>query len=584
VWPVTARHRWAAFGRRLSRRVRGAVSLVFLLFVLHPALAQAQVPPAEPPGQILPPLPPPRQPEIEVPPRVRVFVQRVNVVGSTVFPPEMLAKITERYENRYLTQEDLQALRLELTRLYVDQGFVNSGVILPDQTIRDGQITYQVIEGSLTELNISGNRWFRTGYLRSRLAPSEPLNVNELQRQIQLLLDDPRIQRLRVDLKPGLRPGDSVLDVQVEDRQPFRLLLDVNNHQSPSVGAERGIVTLENVNLLGWGDILTLRYGRSDGLDPLLDFRYSVPFTRWDTTASFQYRRNAFSVIDEQFAELDIESESEIFTAGIRQPLYRTPQTAVAVELIGERLEEKTSLLGIPFPLLPGATDEGETVVTALRAALEFVHRTQTQAIALRSRFSLGIDALGATVNSDHDVPDGRFFSWLGQVQWASRLPVLDSQLIVRTDVQLTPDPLLTLEQVAIGGRFTVRGYRENTLVRDNALLASIELRVPLVRNVRWADYLELAPFFDYGRGWSAVGDTPDPIDISSVGIGLRWALTFPGVLSVKPQFEVYFGYRLRDVRILGKPDPLQDVITARDRHGEKGQAGVHFQFLLAVF
>ena len=569
---------------RLSRRAGSVVSIVFLLLlVLQPASARAQVPPAEPEG-VLPPLAPPRQPEIGVPQRLRVFVQRVNVVGSTVFPSEALAKITERYENRYLTQEDLQALRLELSRLYADAGFVNSGVILPDQTIQDGQVTYQVIEGGVSELNISGNRWFRTGYLRRRLAFTAPLNVNELQRQIQLLLDDPRIQRLRVDLKPGLRPGESVLDVQVEDRQPFRLLLDFNNHQSTSVGAERGIVTLENVNLLGWGDILTLRYGRSDGLDPLLDFRYAVPLNAWDTTASFQYRRNALSVIDEQFRELDIKSESEIFTAGIRQPVYRTPQTAVAVELIGERLKETTSLLGKGFPLLPGSTDDGETVVTALRVAQEFVHRTQRQAIALRSRFSFGIDALGATVNSDPDVPDGRFFSWLGQVQWASRLPVLDSHLIVRADVQLTPDPLLTLEQVSIGGRFTVRGYRENTLVRDNALLASVELRVPVVRNARWADYLELAPFFDYGRGWSAVGETPDPIDISSVGIGLRWALTFPGVVSVKPQFEVYFGYRLRDVRIIGSPDTFQDVIVTKDRHGEKGQAGVHFQFLLAVF
>ena len=569
---------------RLSRRAGSVVSIIlFLLLVLPPASARAQAPPAEPEG-FLPPLAPPRQPEIGVPPRLRVFVQRVNVVGGTVFPPEALAKITERYENRYLTQEDLQALRLELSRLYADAGFVNSGVILPDQTIRDGQVTYQVIEGGVSELNITGNRWFRTGYLRRRLAFTTPLNVNELQRQIQLLLDDPRIQRLRVDLKPGLRPGESVLDVQVEDRQPFRLLLDFNNHQSPSVGAERGIVTLENVNLLGWGDILTLRYGRSDGLDPLLDFRYSVPLNAWDTTVSFQYRRNALSVLDEQFRELDIKSESEIFTAGIRQPVYRTPQTMVAVELIGERLKETTSLLGKPFPLLPGATDDGETVVTALRVAQEFVHRTQRQAIALRSRFSFGIDALGATMNSDSEVPDGRFFAWLGQVQWASRLPVLDSQLIVRADVQLTPDPLLTLEQVSIGGRFTVRGYRENTLVRDNALLASVELRVPLVRNTPWADYLELAPFFDYGRGWNAVGETPDPVNISSVGIGLRWALTFPGIVSVKPQFEVYFGYRLRDVRITGEPDALQDVIVAKGRHGEKGQAGVHFQFLLAAF
>jgi hemolysin activation/secretion protein len=560
------------------------VSLIFFLLVLHPALANAQIPPAaEPPEQVLPPLVPPR-PDITLPPRVRVFVQRVNVVGSTVFPPAVLAKITERYENRYLTQEDLQALRLELSQFYVDRGFVNSGVILPDQTIRDGQITYQVIEGGLTELNISGNRWFRTGYLRSRLEPAAPLNVNELQRDIQLLLDDPRIQRLRVDLKPGLRPGESVLDVLVEDRQPFRLYLDVDNYQSPSVGAERGIVTLENVNLLGWGDVLTLRYGRSDGLNPLLDFRYAVPVTPWDTTVSFQYRKNAFSVVEEPFEELNIETDSKIFTAAIRQPLYRTPQTVVAVELIGERLEATTSLFGRGFPLLPGSSEDGRTVVAALRVAQEFVHRTQSQAIALRSRFSVGIDALGATVNSDPDEPDGRFFAWLGQVQWATRLPVLDSQLIARADVQLTPDPLLTLEQVSIGGRFTVRGYRENTLVRDNAFLASVELRVPLLRNSRWADYLELAPFFDYGRGWNAVGSTPDPIDISSVGIGLRWALTFPGVLSVRPQFEVYFGWRLRDVRIVGKADPLQDIVVTKDGNEEKGKAGLHFQFVLAVF
>jgi hemolysin activation/secretion protein len=119
-----------------------------LLLALPPAPAIGQIPPAESPGGILPPLVPPRQPEIEMPTRLRVFVQRVIVVGNTALPPEALTKVTERYENRYLYQEDLQALRVELTRLYVDGGYVNSGVILPDQTIReDGRVTYQVIEG-----------------------------------------------------------------------------------------------------------------------------------------------------------------------------------------------------------------------------------------------------------------------------------------------------------------------------------------------------------------------------------------------------------------------------------------------------
>ena len=212
------------------------------------------------------------------------------------------------------------------------------------------------------------------------------------------------------------------------------------------------------------------------------------------------------------------------------------------------------------------------------------MYRTQNQALALRSRFSVGINALGATINSDPKVPDGRFFSWLGQAQWVRRLPILDSQVIVRSDLQLTPDPLLTLEQFTLGGRYTVRGYHENGIVRDNAYVASVELRVPVVRNVPWADYVEVAPFWDYGRGWDTATPTPDPIDISSAGLGLRWALTFPGVVSVRPQFEVYWGYRFRNVRILGQPDTLQDVITAKDRNGEVGKAGIHFQFLLAIF
>jgi hypothetical protein len=141
--------------------------VVPLLLALHPPMAGAQVPPSETPEPSLPPLRPPRQPDTDLSPRLRIFVQQINVVGSTAFPPEVIARVTAPYEKRYLTQEDLQALRVELTKLYTDQGYVNSGVILPDQTIRDGQVTYQVIEGGITALNISGNRWFREAYLRA---------------------------------------------------------------------------------------------------------------------------------------------------------------------------------------------------------------------------------------------------------------------------------------------------------------------------------------------------------------------------------------------------------------------------------
>ena len=99
--------------------------------------------------------------------------------------------------------------------------------------------------------------------------------------------------------------------------------------------------------------------------------------------------------------------------------------------------------------------------------------------IALRSTESIGLDLLGATENSG-DVPDGQFFAWLGQAQFARRLFGSDWQLNLRGDVQLTADPLLPIERIAIGGIDTVRGYRENELVVDNGWIASAELRIPL--------------------------------------------------------------------------------------------------------
>jgi hemolysin activation/secretion protein len=327
----------------------------------------------------------------------------------------------------------------------------------------------------------------------------------------------------------------------------------------------------EEIALTALGShVLMLRYGKSEGVDPLLDFKYSVPFTARDTTESFEYRKNTFTVVEQQFKILDIQSDSEIFTLGLRQPVYRTLTDELAVELIGERLSNTTSLLGQPFPLSPGATDKGESVVTALRTVQEWVHRTQAQVLAARSRFSLRIDALGATINSHRNqIPDSRFFAWLGQFQWVRRLPILDSVLLYRSDLQLAANPLLVLEQMAVGGRYSVRGYRENTLVRDNALITSLEARVPLVRNSRWAEYLELAPFVDFGRAWDTARRTPDPPDIASVGIGLRWAATVPGLVPLRPQLEVYWGHKLRDVDTPG--GNLQDK-------------GVHLQLILTAF
>ncbi len=67
-----------------------------------------------------------------------------------------------------------------------------------------------------------------------------------------------------------------------------------------------------------------------------------------------------------------------------------------------------------------------------------------------------------------------KLLAWLGQFQLAHRLWDSDNQVILRADAQLTRDPLLPIEKFAVGGANTVRGYRDNQLVRDNGLVLSV--------------------------------------------------------------------------------------------------------------
>ncbi|SPF48702.1 conserved exported hypothetical protein [Syntrophobacter sp. SbD1] len=503
-------------------------------------------------------------------PGPRFLAREIKVSGSTVFSSEEIAKVTAPYLNLELTSEDLEALRRALTILYINKGYINSGAVIPDQTIVGGVVNIKIVEGKLTDIEVQGNKWLCSRYYLSRIALDDgpPVNIYTLQQRLQLFQQGDLVQQVHAELKPGLNPGESELNMQVEERLPFAVTTGYNNYQSSTVGENRGVVTLADKSLTGHGDILSFTYAGSEGVNPEIDTWYSFPITARDTTLILHYQQNDYGVVQAPFNSLNVLSDSNMYGITLRQPLYRSLSQEFAIALSGERLHDETSLLGEPFSFSPGATG-GISTVTALRFSQEWLYRTQTEVLAARSRFSFGIDALGATINPG-SLPDSRFFSWLGQFQWARILGESGIQAVVRTDMQLSDDPLLPLEQIPVGGRYSVRGYPENTFVRDNAVISSMEVRFPLVRDKSWADYLQLAPFVDFGQAWNTKEPTPPGDVLASVGIGLRWALTalkkpFP----MKPEFEIYWGYALDNIATSG--NSLQ-------------ANGVHLQFTVTAF
>jgi hemolysin activation/secretion protein len=510
----------------------------------------------------LPPAPAPEPGRLGAAPRIRV--ERFEVTGATVFTPEEIEAVTAPYAGHELAAEDLIRLKNELTLKYVNAGYVNSGAVIPDQDVGSGVVRIQIVEGTLGRIDVAKTRWFREDYFRERLsaAASDPLDAAALQERLQIFQQDPRIRRVQAQLEPGDRPGDARLDVRFEEEVPYHVSLEQNNYESPSVGSDATRLGLRHDNLFGVADRLWLSVGRSEGLEDY-GAGYEIPINAYDTTLGIDYSFSRSDVVEEPFDALDIKSRSQTAALRVRHPLLRDRNTDLELSGSLEWRESRTFLLGDPFSFTEGP-DDGLSRLTVVRVGVDFTRRDLVQVIAMRSLFSTGVGLFHPTRSDDPaSVPDGYFFSWLGQFQWLRRFDSLFGvQTIFRTDVQLAASPLLSLEQFSVGGHGTVRGYRENQLVRDNGWVSSLELRIPLFADATRHVSVQLAPFTDIGRSWNKGRGETSPRTLFSAGVGLRVQLTR------YLEGQIYWA------------EPIHEVETPDDR--DLQDSGVHFRVSLS--
>ncbi len=513
--------------------------------------------PAERPrGSVLPPVPLPDGPDTEgLAGGARVPVRRIQVVGNTVLAREALEAVLSPYLDRELGFEDLQQLRDDLTLAYVDAGYVTSGALIPSQSLADGILEVWVVEGRVTDVEVESDGRLRESYVSSRLARAigPPVEVKRLERALQLLQQDERIRRIDARLVPTERRGEAVLRVEVREARPWSLRAAGNNYSAASIGSGRGELRASWNNVTGFGDEMWAEYKAGVGLQDVRA-RWEWPLGPWDTRLDVHFRRTWSEVIERPFDDFDIESQTETYGFRLSQPLYRTSSTRIGAFVVGEWRRSDSFLFDQHFSFVPGV-DDGVARVAVLRFGADWTWRARDRVIAARTQFTQGLPVLGATENSGKGVPDATFLAWLAQLQLAWRFPELAGlQLVARGDVQLSDRPLFGLEQFALGGHATVRGYRENRLVRDNGLIGSLELRlpVPLPSWREWRPTLEIAPFFDVGRSWNTDRGELGPETLMSVGVGGRLGLA-EGL-----DVQVYWGHDLKDVAE-GPTNTVQD-------------------------
>ncbi|NEQ48409.1 MAG: ShlB/FhaC/HecB family hemolysin secretion/activation protein [Leptolyngbya sp. SIOISBB] len=434
-----------------------------------------------------------------------------------------------------------------ITNVYLTSGYITSRATIPEQTIADGRVQIQVIEGTLEEIQVEGTDRL-ADYVRSRiaLAGQSPLNAQALESQLRLLRTDPLFDDVKADLLRGTQPGSSIVAAQVDPANPLQGNIGFDTDSPLSVGRYRVGSTLQYFNLLGLGDRFSASANiTTTGGSQSYEMAYQIPLNPMNGTISLRFAPSNFRITNTAVTGgSESNGTSDIYEVQVRQPLIRTFEEELAVSL-GFRYRDGSSVLnGFVTPPI-------ETSVFTL--GQDYRRRDAQGTWVARSEFRIGTDLFGATERPDPQ-PDGQFFLWSGQVQRVQRLSSRHL-LVMQLDTQLTPDNLVGSEQFFLGGPGSVRGYFKNQRFGDNGVQVSIADYITLLRDADNRSIIQLVPFVDAGYAWFNNADVQDAIGqenfLLSTGMGL---ITSP-IEGLNASVEL--GVPL--ISVEGSPDVLVD-------------------------
>jgi hemolysin activation/secretion protein len=512
----------------------------------RPSERQIELPPLNPDkDQIefqLPPVQAPPSPEISKAQRIRV--KKFVFEGNTVISDKDIQAITERYfkapYSGWVTSNDLQQIRLDVTRLFIQNNFLNSGVVLPDQKVTDGVIHFQVIEGRLSEIKISTIGRLKKSYVAKYFEGYEDqvLNTAEIQQKLFLLQMDPHIKRIKANLVPSKKLGLAKLLVEVEEEPPAKFSWSVNNHRPPGVGAETGELRYSNINLSGIGDSVYSEITISEGAKSF-EADYRLPINPRTMNVLVGYNHYRSRIIEEPFDKLDIKSELQSLNAGFDYFFLKTSDRSYKTTFLLEFRQSKDQLGGEPFSFT-SSSENGKTKLTVARLSQSWFTRYLKDTIALQYTLNTGMDWFNASVSSEE--PDGLFYSFITQFLWSHQVQPRTSEILLRSNMQLASNPLFSMEQYSLGGVNSVRGYRENQFVRDSGWMTSVEYRHKAWHSMNGRQSVTVSVFIDHGQAKNKNETDDVPHTLSSTGLGLSWKnkdLYFA---------DIYWAKRLREI------------------------------------
>jgi hemolysin activation/secretion protein len=473
-------------------------------------------------------------------PRIRVI--EFNIVGLTERPTNDIsaaginAVLTRNFAVQPIegwTLSELQGVADDITNYYRERGLILAQVFIPAQDVKEGLVTLQIVEGSLGNVTVDGNRSYQTD---SILGPFEglieqPINQVDIEEALLTLQDYPGLMVFGT-FRQGQTLGNTDLVVSVRDEDRFYIRPSIDNYGSEFTGDQRFMLQFGVNNITGGGDRISgyVLKTASPSNGDYYGLQYEAQTKNAKNAFGFGVAENTFDV-----RAVATATNPDLVHGEVQQSNFFYERRFANRRRF--RLDGTLDIAQKDADIVqPGADPRDELSVLSYMLDFYTVGSRQRGINLGYFRVTGGDNGgpLPSRVGGSGAIAEGGYSKFDFLYQRMQRIGD-NHALLLRLGGQQSSDLLVSLEQYPIGGPVNVRAYPVAEALVDTGGAATLEwiIDAPGFANRpigprTWGDIFQLSFFYDYGGGElnDPLANQSEKYNFRGYGMGLQFSVS----------------------------------------------------------
>ncbi len=427
----------------------------------------------------------------------------------------MREHIAQQFSRRCIGVSEIEQILGEITRDYLQRGYIAVRAYLPAQDLSTRKLRIQVVEGKLGKIIIDdgGKRSIATRMVFPG-AEAKMLNLRDLEQGIE------QINRLSsnnaaLEIQPGAETGISDVVVHNQPDLPYHAMASIDNQGTKSTGKDQAALSGYIDNLIGINDMLSAIHresvfndesGRRSKSD---SFNISIPYGYFLLSYGISYSTYESTVALPSGVDAIASGASRNHNVLIDYVAYRDQDSRLS---LSAGLTSKETKSYFADQLL----DIASRKLSILDLDANFSSAIGGGLLRANIGYARGLKTLGALDDPAYlpgSVPHAQFEKYKYALSYSYPFMFGDLPWSFSSGIsgQHALDVLYGSEQLLIGSMYSVRGFVENTLSGDSGYFWRNDLSVQPRFNIRGENigsrfYIGI----DYGKVSSLAHDVPE--------------------------------------------------------------------------